>query len=250
MIEQGTLSTANRASYDRLTGKAVFFEDGVSHGVDFGLIDMTAAEYGIEREKIMAAIQGNVVQAFEETVSVSPIYTLKGKQFHAQIMPLVLLGTRNADVAQAQANGATTVIANVTLGGTYDIGARNISAVVVTQAADTLEADVDYFLDAAAGFIRFAFVPSSKLSGGESVTVTFNKPAITRESHTAFNKLNRDGVLKLLEFDNKSSVVKNEWAFPGSLSAENPGDTDPTKSKQWSFRFSLNGQPTLLRRAA
>lgn len=246
-MEQGTLTTPNRSSFDRLTGKAQFVEDGLAYGVDLGLIDMTAAEYGVEREKVMAAIAGNVVLAFEETVSVSPVWTLQGKQFHSQILPLLMLGTANADVVQSSGSGINVDISTPVAGGTYDLGYRNISALVVESDGDTLVSGVDYHADLAAGWIR---IPLSGYSFtlSDGISCTFTKPAITRESITAFNRLNRDGTLKLLEFDNKSAIVKNEWSFPGSLTVENPGDTDPTKSKQWSMRFSLNGQPTLLRR--
>jgi hypothetical protein len=245
-MEQGTLTTPNIASLDRITGKGIFFKTGDAFGVDLGDILMHKLDYGPKRETVAFHILGSVVLATEETTSVEPIFTIDGQQFTSQNMPLMLLGTRNADVSQASGTASTTAI-TAKLGKTFDIGARNISNVVVTVSAAAKAADVDFFLDAAGGWIRFPEVAAG-IADGASVTVTYDKPAIVRDSFTAFNNLNLQGTLKLQEFDNRSAIPKNEWAFNGTLTADKGGDADPLKHRQWSLRFAVNGQPTCLRR--
>jgi hypothetical protein len=247
-MEQGTLTTPNIASLDRITGKAVFTKTGDAFGVDLGDILMHRLDYGPKREETSFHIRGNTVLAVEETTSVSPVFSIDGQQFTSQNMPLMLLGTRNADVTQSSGTAATASI-TAKLGKTFDLGARNITNVVVTVAAAAKAADVDYFLDAAAGLIRFPEVAAG-IADAAAVTVTFDKPAITRDSYTAFNNLNLQGKLQLFEFDNRSLIPKNEWLFDGTMTAEKGGDADPLKHRQWSLRFAVNGQPTCLRRQA
>lgn len=245
-MEQGTLTTPNIASLNKITGKAIFFETGVSGGIDFGDIMAHKLDYGIEREKDQWAIDGAVVLAAEDAISVAAVFSIEGKQFHTQMNPLLLLGTANADVVQSSATGATTAI-TAKLGKTFDIGARNITNVVVTVSAATKVADVDYFLEANKGIIRFPNVAAG-IAAEAAVVVTYDKPAITRESITAFTKLNRQGSLKIFEMDALSAIPRAEWTLPGTLSADNGGEGDRAKAQKWTVRFAVNGQPTVLRR--
>ncbi len=248
-MEQGTNSQPNLATFNRLTGKAVWFKTGALGGVDLGNIDMYGMDEGIAREKIMLAIDGNVVLGLEEAVSVSPVWTIKGKQYHSSVIPLILMGTRNADVVQTASGSVTLTIPGITLGLTYDIGARNITVASVTVGGAAKTADVDYYLEANKGLIRF---PNSAagIVDGATVVITYSKPAITRETYTAFNNLNETGTLRLFEMDNKSQIPLSEMSLPGTISRDKGSDGDPTKHNQWALRLALNGQPTALRRAA
>jgi hypothetical protein len=238
------------ASLERTTGKFVLFPTGQTGGIDLGIIDMSKVDYGTQREKTMLPIEGEVVMAEEEVISVSPVITLDGRQFHSPIKPLLLMGTRNADVVQSSATGATAIII-AKLGQTFDIGKRNVTAFVLTPTAGgaAYVEGVDYFLEANKGLVRFPVVAAG-IADSVSVTGTFNVPALTRESYTAFNKLNLTGTAKYYEVDNKSSTVRNEWAIPGTFSMDAGGDADPAKKKKWTAKFSVNGQPTVLSRAA
>lgn len=247
-MEQGTLTAPNIASLDRLTGKAIFFPAGQAGGIDLGDIDMMKLDYAPKRETVDFHINGNVVLGVEETISVSPVFSIDGKQFHSAIMPLVLMGTRNSDVSQTSATGATlTIVAK--LGQAFDIGARNVTNMVVTNAGATITyiADVDYFFDPYTGIIRFPSAAAG-IADGASVLLTFNKPAIVRDSYTAFTNENLQGTLKVFGMDNRSGIPKSEWTLPGNFTVDKGGDNDPAKHKQWSVRFAVIGQPTVLRR--
>ncbi len=247
-MEQGTLTAPNIASLDRLTGKAIFFPTGSAGGTDLGDIDMFKLDYGAKREQINFHIDGNVSLALEETISVAPVFSIEGKQFHTSIMSLILMGTRGTDTSQVSATAATLTI-TAKVGQTFDIGARNISNVAVTVAGAPKVADVDYFLEANKGLIRFPNVAAG-IADGASVLITFDKPAITRENYTAFNNQNIQGTLKVFGMDNRSPIPKSEWTLPGNFTVDKGGDNDPAKHKQWSIRYAVIGQPTLLRRAS
>jgi hypothetical protein len=76
-MEQGTSLIPNRYSFNRVTAKGVFFKTGsAGGGVDLGVIDMTAMDEGIAREKVYFPINGAVTLGFDEAVSVAPIYTI------------------------------------------------------------------------------------------------------------------------------------------------------------------------------
>lgn len=247
-MEQGLPTSPNLGSLDKLTGKAIFFELGSAGGVDLGDIQMHKLDFGVERDKGQWAIDGNVVLAYDDVISVSPVFSIDGKQFHTPMNPLLLMGTRNTDVVQSAASGATFVF-TARLGQSFDIGARNVTLTSVTVAAAGRVRDTDFFFEEKTGIIRLPVVAAG-IADGVTVTVTFDKPAITRESITAFNKLNREGTLKVFEMDNRSPVPKAEWALPGTMSVESGSDGERAKERKWSVRFAVNGQPTVLRRAA
>jgi len=178
-IEQGTLAQPNIKSTDRITGKAVFFPDGQVGGYDLGSIKMHKIELSPERESSTFAIDGANVQSTETIVSIKPIWSIEGNQFHTAIQALLWLGTRNADVTQSAATAATFVF-TAQLGQTFDIGKRNITITSVEVAASGKVADVDYFPEANKGLIRIPNVAAG-IAAGASVTVTYNCPLIVRD---------------------------------------------------------------------
>lgn len=247
-MEQGTTQNPNLASLERTTGKIVFFPTGSAGGDNFGVIEMVKVALNPATDKVMFPIDGNVVLGTEENVSISPVLTIDGKQFTDAVNAYLQLGTQNADATQASATAATVTI-TAKLGKTFDIGARNITNVVVTVGGVTKVLNTDYFLDASEGLIRFPYIAAG-IADGASVLVTFDKPLLTRKSVTGGNNLNITGTLLYFERDNKSSTVRAEWNIPGTLTPTNAGDGDPTKFKKWEMKFAVSGQWTKINRAA
>lgn len=246
-MEQGTSLIPNRYSFNRVTAKASFTKTGDTGGIPLGVIDMTAMDEGASREKVMFPFNGNVVLGYDEVVSVAPIYTIKGKQMHDAILELVYMGTRNADVVQSA--GSTQTFSFVAVRGrVFDIGARDVTLDFVKVGAATKVADVDYFFDAGNGQIRLPESPAG-IADGNTVVVTFERPARTRISITAFNQLNQTGVLRLFEMDGFSALALSEASIAGSVSRDKGADGDPTKTNQWALKFSVTGAPTFTRRS-
>lgn len=248
-MEQGTTLLPNRGSFDRLTAAAIWYPGGYQVGIggySLGVIDTQMIDEGISREKVPFSIGGQVVLGYDEVVSVAPILTLKGKQFMTLIVPLLLMGTRGADVLQAGGAGLTTVPLTAVLGREFDLGYRKLFNVVVVVGATTMIEGVDYFLDAGNGQLRFPQVAAG-INAGDAVVVTFNKPALTRNGFIAFNQLNQQGDLRLLETSGLVDGPTSEFLVPGSLSRDKASDGDPMKTNQWSLRFAIEGQPSILR---
>lgn len=245
-MEQGPITTPTLASFQRLSGKAVFFPTGSAAGIHMGSITMIKQALNEKTNDTKYAIDGDNITVKRQLTEVTPIWTIEGNQFHSAMKPLLLLGTKNSDVVQSSATAATLTI-TAALGRTFDIGARNITNVVVTVSAATKVDGTDFFLEAKDGLIRFPETAAG-IANGASVLITFDKPALTRESYTAFNKLNNTGNLVLFEKDDVDPVAVNEWTFNGTLYTKSMGDTDVTKDKAWSMDFSVNGQPNMLSR--
>jgi hypothetical protein len=248
-IEQGTPTAQNLSSLERKTWKAVFYPTGSTQGDDFGVIQTGKIDYGGSRDHVMAPVDGDVILAVDELISVKPMLNFEGSQFHSTIKPYLLLGTKRADVVQSSASGAT---ANITakLGKTFDIGARNVTLTSVTVAAAAKTRDVDFFFEENKGLIRFPQVAAG-IADAAAVVVTFDKPALTREKYTAFDNLNPSGTMVLYEMDNKNkNVPRDEWSIPGVVSVDDAGEASPEKFRRWKAKFSINGIPTVLGRAA
>lgn len=248
-IEQGTPTAPNVNALERKTWKAILYLTGETGGRDLGIIQTGKMNYGGGRDTVKFPIDGNVSLAVSERVDVEPILDITGSQFHSTIKELLLLGTKNTDAVQSSGSAQ---VANITakLGRTFDIGARKVTLTTVQVSSVSKTRDVDFFFEENKGLIRFPQVAAG-IADGASVVVTFDKPALTRESYTAFNRLNPAGTLVLYEMDARDSTVpRDEWSLPGTFSIDDAGDADPSKSRMWKGKWAIIGQPTVLGRAA
>lgn len=247
-MDLGTLSAPNRFTFERFTATALWQPLGADSYFHFGSIDSQTADEGISREKVDFKLDGNVDLAYDEVVSIAPVLTLKGKQFHSTILPLLLMGEAGADTSQASNGSATRTIAGIVRSKTYDLGGRNLSSLVAMKGATLLVAGIDYFFDAGKGLFRIAET-SVNVATGDTVILTWAQPLLTREVYTAFKTLNSLGTLLLLLMDEHWIVPVVEMRMPGSISRDKANDGDPLKTNQWALRFALEGQPTVLRLA-
>lgn len=96
---------------------------------------------------------------------------------------LIKLATRESDESVTYSEGATASIESATKGKWFTIGAYNIANVTASasQSGELVE-DTDYELDRSNG--RIKFLTSANLSDGETVTLTFDRPAIQFEKYT------------------------------------------------------------------
>ena len=85
----------------------------------------------------------------------------------------LFMSGQQASVAQSSGTGSTATLNDVVLGDSYYVGARNVTAVVITGKTE----GTDYLLDAEAGIITI--LATGTITAASDVTVTFNKPAAT-----------------------------------------------------------------------
>lgn len=93
-----------------------------------------------------------------------------------QNLAALLLGTA-ATVTQTSATGETAQFAAVEQGALYDLGAKQVSAVVVEVATVAKTLGIDYTVDLARGHILI--VKGGTIADGATVDVTFNRAAIS-----------------------------------------------------------------------
>ena len=78
---------------------------------------------------------------------------------------------------QSSGTGTTAALDAVQVGKYYEVGARQITNVVVTDGSDILVLNTDYELNAEFGVVHI--LDSGAVVDGEDLLVTFNKPALT-----------------------------------------------------------------------
>lgn len=248
-MEQGSTANPNLQSLERTTGKIIFFPDAnPTQGENFGVIQIVKVSLGLKSEPIQFPIDGAILGATDDNISMQPVLTFDGHQITDDVEARLNVGTQNADDVQASGSAATVTV-TAKLGKTFDIGFRNISNVAVTVASAPKILNTDFFLDPSEGLIRFPFVAAG-IADGASVLITFDKAALTLKSYTGGTKLSETGTLKYYERDGRSSTVRALWILPGTLSPQDPGGGDPAKTKQWQMKFAVNGQWTKKKRAA
>ncbi len=245
-MEQGTASQPNLASLDRLTGTAVFFPLATPlEGIHCGDIEMHALSFNPQREHFVKVAGRDILLGSDDTIAIAPVLSIEGRQFHSAILPLLLLGTRNANLLQSYVSaGALTLTAR--LGKTFNLGALNLRNVVVNYPGGIAIPDVDYFLEANKGLLRFPEFPPN-IADGDSITVSYQAPALAWESYAPCTQLDLEGTLQLYEMD--TAGVKALWTMPGIITADSLGDGDPSKHRKWKLRYALTNLPALCRRA-
>ena len=238
-MEQGTLRTPNLLSFARLTGNAIFYPDDETGGRNLGNIVMTKIPYSPTKVELDIAVDGDLVATIQETSMIKPVFEITGNQFHSAIQPLVLLGTPGTDDTQTLATGVTLAMTSHA-GKTQDLGARNVTNVVVKILTVTKVEGTDYFLEANKGTIRFPDTPTTGIPDGSTLAITYDKPLLVRSVITPFNRLNRTGTLVLYMMSNKTPTVYFEWNMPGNLSADSGVEGDPKKFSEWLIKFTTN----------
>jgi hypothetical protein len=124
-------------------------------------------------------------------------------------------------------------MATTALGATFDIGKYGLFNASLTTPSSKVEGySADYVIDRAGGKL---YIPlSSTITPGAAV-VTYSCPAITYDSVTALNVLNRNGSLEVQGEDDsgagKSTTgldavppVRYLWTVPCILSADESGE--------------------------
>ena len=152
---------------------------GVAQGFDFAG-NCTSITMGADVTTVQkfSATQKSAPLIARAVTQIAYTITAAMDEFGFQMLKKFLLAEENTK-NQAVLAAENTQFANVTLGRYYQIGARQVTAVVVARGTDTLVLDTDYSLDAEFGLIR-------PLEGGtvvanDTLDVTYDQPLLTIE---------------------------------------------------------------------
>jgi|SRR5215472_2163811 hypothetical protein len=183
---------------ERLSGRGYFTPLGVSQGVDLGNVEMFKIAFGIKRKEHYSARRGIVNLDRFDAYSAQPVWDLTLDEFVSPILAYAWAGTVNPNVVQSAATASSFAftMSAALKGGTLNIGKYGLfNASVTAPVGSWVEGySNDYVIDRGAGKL---YIPlSSTITNGPG-TVTYSCPAITYDSITALQILNRNGNLEI-----------------------------------------------------
>lgn len=116
------------------------------------------------------------VKVQDKSVPISTEYsgTVTTDNVNHENVAMLLLGSA-ATVSVASVTGATAQFTSVEQGFTYDLGARQVTTVVVKVGVPTMVLGTDYTLDAARGHITI--INGGGIADGDTVDVTYDVTA-------------------------------------------------------------------------
>jgi len=230
----------------RITGRANFVPTGQAYGADLGDIVMMAVKYGIKRKEAWSARRGILSIIRNDAYASMLEWEITVDEFAGPTLPYFWGGTLNSNVTQSAGTAATTTFTSASKkGGTFDIVKYGLNNASLTAPASKVEGyTADYVIDRATGIL---YIPlSSTISDGTTLTVTYDCPAITFDSVTALQVLNRPGTIKIYgEDDSGSNKGPGADAIPPVrfvatlaciLSSEDGGDFKPDNFRNAKMR--------------
>jgi hypothetical protein len=225
----------NPYSKERLSGRGYFTPTGATQGIDLGNVDMMKIAFGIKRKEHFSARRGvQTLDRFDAYAS-QPVWDITIDEYVSPRLLLAWSGNVNANFIQAAGSAATFnfTYAATMAGATLDIGKYGLFNASLTTPAGKIEGyTADYVVDRAGGKIYFPL--STTLTAGASV-LTYSCPALTYDSVTALQVLNRPGNLEVQGEDDsgqgKSTTgadavppVRYLFNFPCILSTDDSGE--------------------------
>jgi len=223
---------------ERLTGRGYFLLTGATQLVDLGNIEMFKVDFGIKRKEHFASRRGVLSMDRYDAYASQALWTLTCDEFVSPLLAYAWAGPVNANVVQSAAAATTFnfTFALTMKGAALDIGKYGLFSASLTTPASKVEGySNDYVIDRGAGKIYFP--ASSTLTAGASV-VTYSCPAITYDSVTALQILNRSGSLEIHGEDDSGQgkdpsaadavpPSRYVWTVPCILTTDSSGEFKP-----------------------
>jgi len=243
---------------ERLTGRGYFTPTGATQGTDLGNMEMFKVDFGIKRKEHFDARRGVLNMDRFDAYSSQALWTLTLDEFVSPLLAIEWAGIANTNFSQTLGTAATFnfTFATTMLGATLDIGKYGLYNASLTTPSSKVEGPTaDYVIDRGAGKIYFPL--TSTLTAGASV-VTYSCPALTYDSVTALQILNRPGSLELHGEDDsgqgKSAVGVDAvppsryiWTIPCILSADSSGEFKPDDYRKITLTCSATARMTVKR---
>ena len=242
----------NLATLERLSGMLFFKEDGASSYLPFGNILSIGFAANPTTVDAMLFKRGGGKLFRRDTYGVKPVLSIKTNQFATSVMALLLMGDRASDASQASGTGQTFSF-TAAKGQAFVIGDRDITISTVKVGATTKTLGTDYFVDdptipqslaSLNGVIILPNVPAG-IADADTVDVTYDRPALTREVYNAFTRLNRSGTLLGYLEDETGGDAREIITASGQLTMKSVGDWDPTKFREAEMDMAIFGNPVI-----
>jgi hypothetical protein len=250
------MELTNPASLKRLTGLAFFQQVGLASSVPFGNILAIKQDIAPKNVSAMLNKRGNSKLFRRDNYSVEPVYSIQTNQFSSSCIPLLLMGTRLADVVQASGT-AQTFVFTAAKGQAFILPDKNVTISTVAVGATNKTLGVDFFVDdpniiqTLVSLNGVIILPETAagIADGATVTVTYDRPAVTREQYAAFTVLNRTGEIAIYLEDETGMDANMIWTAQIQLTTKDPGSFDVSKFTEATFEAAVFGSPIITARS-
>jgi hypothetical protein len=229
----------NPYSKERLSGRGYFTATGATQGVDLGNVDMMKIAFGIKRKEHFSARHGVQILDRFDAYAAQPVWDITIDEFVSPSLMFAWNATVNPSFVQAATTNSTFsfTMASTLKGGTLDIGKYGLFNCSVTLPVGSWVEGYsnDFVVDRAGGKL---YIPLSSTITNGAASLTFSCPAITYDSVTALQILNRPGNLEVQAEDDSGQgkpttgtgladavpPVRYLFTVPCILSADDSGD--------------------------
>jgi len=240
-------------SKERLTGRGYFTATASTNVIDLGNIQMFESDFGIKRKEHHAARRGVLTMDRYDAYSSMGAWHITLDEYTTATLALLWSGSANTNVTQASATGATFMFTSKK-GASASVGKYGLNNASLTTPTTKVEG-VDYVIDRAGGKV---YIPlTSTIADATACTITYDAPALTYDSVTALNTLNRPGSLELQgEDDSQAGIgagagavppLRYIWTFPCILSIDKSGQFKPDTYRESILIATLTSPMTVLR---
>ena len=222
---------------ERLTGRGYFLLTGATQLVDLGNIEMFKVDFGIKRKEHFAARRGVLSMDRYDAYASQALWTLTCDEFVSPLLAYAWAGPVNPNFSQTSqtAQPFNFTFATTMKGAALDIGKYGLfNASLTTPTSKSEGYTLDYVIDRGAGKIYFPL--STTITAGAGV-VTYSCPALTYDSVTALQILNRNGSLEIHGEDDSAQNVgaaadavppsRYVWTVPCILTTDSSGEFKP-----------------------
>jgi hypothetical protein len=219
---------------------------------------MFKIDFGIKRKEHFASRRGVITLDRFDAYGSQAVWTITTDEFVSPILSFAWAGSANANFSQSAGTAATFnfTYATTMAGGTLDIGKYGLFNASLTTPSSKVEGyTADYVIDRGAGKLYFPL--TTTITPGAGV-VTYSAPALTYDSVTALNVLNRPGSLEVHGEDDsgqgKSTTGLDAvppsryiWTLPSILSADESGEYKVDDYRKITFKATATAAMTVKR---
>jgi|SRR6516165_7097065 hypothetical protein len=242
-------------SKERHTGRGYFTATGQTYVTDLGNIQMYESDFGIKRKEHYSARRGVLSMDRYDAYSSMGAWHITLDEFTTATLPLFWSGTANPNFSQV-AGTASTFMFTSKKGSAVDVGKYGLNNASMTTPPGKVEGpNADYVIDRGGGKVYIPF--ASTIADATAITITYDCPALTYDSVTALNTLNRPGSLELQgEDDSQAGIgtgtgaiapVRYIFTFPCILSIDKTGQFKPDSYREAILIATLTAPMTVKR---
>jgi hypothetical protein len=232
------------AVFERLTGRAFFTPAGQTGAINLGNILTHKLEWGLKRKTTFKSRRGQLSVRDDDVIGAEPRFTIECDEFATPLLALLHGGSAPEYAVDTAATGATFTF-TAALGLAFRTNFFSISNVSIVTPTGKVEG-TDYKIDYGLGIIYLPL--TSTIAPGATVTMRYDRIAITYNRVTALDAPSKKGTLLVYEEDDFSLTPKTTYACAVALSIDGSLSTKVDTYKSVTLRAAVLGSITIYKR--